>query len=268
VEVVRRLKGIELDVRKTPGTQLRNTGTGEVIYTPPEGEQTLRDLLSNWERYLHAEDGVEPLVKLAVQHYQFEAIHPFADGNGRAGRILNVLFLIEQRLLTTPILYLSRLILQERETYYRLLQGVTRDKAWEPWILWLVNGIEKSARETNLQIYALMMLQVQVTERLKQYAPRLADAALVKAIFEQPYVRITTLVERGVAGRQTAARYLGELADLDILEMQRAGRQNIYLNTRMLRVLTSRPPDCDLFDPSPIDPSRPATLQEFIARTR
>ncbi|MFN2411408.1 MAG: Fic family protein, partial [Halomonas sp.] len=134
IEVCSTLKNQTMELRRLPGTVIGNQTTGEVIYTPPEGETVIRDLLSNWERFVHAEDDLEPLIKMAISHYQFEAIHPFYDGNGRTGRILNVLYLIEQGLLTLPILYLSRYIVQNKSAYYRLLNQVTRDDQWQEWI--------------------------------------------------------------------------------------------------------------------------------------
>lgn len=129
---------MDLDIRATPGTALMNEATGRVIYTPPEGAELLRDKLANWERYIHADDGVDPLIRLAIMHYQFEAIHPFTDGNGRTGRVLNLLFLVEQGLLDIPVLYLSRYIIDNKKAYYDGLLAVTRDGAWEPWILFVL----------------------------------------------------------------------------------------------------------------------------------
>jgi Fic family protein len=243
VDAARLIVGIDLDVREASGTTLRNAGTGEVIYTPPEGEPLLRDLLANWETYIHADDGVEPLAKLAVQHYQFEAIHPFVDGNGRTGRLLNVLFLVEKQLLSSPILYLSRYVLKERATYYRLLEGVTRDNAWEPWIYWFVTGIRSTAHTTHLKILDLKTLQMDVDHDLKARAPDLRDADLLNVIFTQPYCRIQDVVEAGVAKRQTASVYLQRLVSLGILEVQTHGRQKVFLNRRMLDVLVAEPRD-------------------------
>jgi len=130
VDVCRTLKGVAMDIRRTPGTQLANDRTGEVVYTPPEGEARLRDMLANWERFLHNQVDLDPLIRMAVGHYQFEAIHPFTDGNGRTGRVLNILYLIQEELLSLPILYLSRHVIAHKADYYRLLLSVTRDGAW------------------------------------------------------------------------------------------------------------------------------------------
>ena len=140
VEICRTLKGVELDIRKTPGTQLINDKTGAIIYTPPEGESRLRDMLENWERFIHNEVDIDPLIRMAVAHYQFEAIHPFIDGNGRTGRVLNILYLIQKDLLQLPILYLSRHIIANKADYYKLLLEVTTDGAWEPWIIFMLKA--------------------------------------------------------------------------------------------------------------------------------
>ena len=144
------IKSVEMSVRKVPGTALANDATGKVVYTPPEGEARIRDLLANWERFLHEEETIEPLVRMAVAHYQFEAIHPFTDGNGRTGRVLNSLFLVEQGLLPLPILYLSRYIIANKADYYRLLLGVTRDGAWEPWLLYMLRAVEDRSEERRV----------------------------------------------------------------------------------------------------------------------
>ncbi|WP_372612864.1 Fic family protein, partial [Halomonas sp.] len=146
VEICSTIKGVDMEIRRVPGINLANQDTGEVIYTPPMGEAALRDLLANWERYLHEEDGVDPLIKMAVAHYQFEAIHPFTDGNGRTGRVLNILYLIEQRLLSLPILYLSRYIVLHKPDYYRLLLAVTREGQWQEWLLYMLKAVEYTAR--------------------------------------------------------------------------------------------------------------------------
>ena len=154
------IKGVEMTVRKVPGTALVNNATKEIVYTPPENENRLRDLLANWEQYIHAETDVDPLIRLAIGHYQFEAIHPFTDGNGRTGRVLNSLFLIQEGLLTLPILYLSRYIIENQAGYYRLLRNVTSDKEWEPWLLYIIKGVEETANWTTAKIDAINALSI------------------------------------------------------------------------------------------------------------
>jgi len=154
IEICSTLKGAQMDVRKVPGTVIANSRRAEIIYTPPVGEKQIRDLLSNWEKFLRADDGLDPLIKMTISHYQFEAIHPFHDGNGRTGHILNILYLIEQDLLTLPILYLSRYIVQHKADYYALLNGVTKDGDWQAWIIYMLTGVTEMAQWTTTKIAA------------------------------------------------------------------------------------------------------------------
>jgi hypothetical protein len=146
IAVCRTIKGVDLDIRATPGTALMNEATGAVIYTPPEGQALLRDKLANWERYIHEAEDVDPLIRLAVMHYQFEAIHPFTDGNGRTGRVLNLLYLVDKGLLDIPVLYLSRYIIGNKRAYYDRLLAVTTEYAWEDWILYMLEAIRETAK--------------------------------------------------------------------------------------------------------------------------
>ena len=237
-----RIKGEEMTVRSAPGTRIANGRTGAVIYTPPERRERLRDLLSNWELFLHEREDasveLDPLVRMAVAHYQFEAIHPFTDGNGRTGRVINSLLLVERGLLDQPILYLSRYIIAHKADYYRLLLEVTRDAAWEPWILYMLRGIEETARWTLAKIDAIRMLTVLVTEHLRGAYPKLYDRDLVDVIFEQPYCRIRNVVERGLGTRQSASRYLHGLVEAGVLREVRVGREKLFLHPRLMALLT------------------------------
>lgn len=168
VDACSTIKGVEMEIRRVPGTTLANQASGEVIYNPPMGEPALRDLLANWERYLHEEDGVDPLIKMAVAHYQFESIHPFTDGNGRTGRVLNILYLIEKRLLSLPILYLSRYIVIHKPDYYRLLLTVTRADQWQAWLLYMLKAVETTARWTTDKIAATRTLIEDTTRYIQQ----------------------------------------------------------------------------------------------------
>ena len=236
--VCSRIKGIAMQVRCVPGTALANQATGEVIYTPPVGEDLLRTKLANWERYLHEERDIDPLVRMAVGHYQFEAIHPFTDGNGRTGRILNSLFLIQEELLTLPILYLSRHIIKNKTDYYRLLLEVTRSEAWEPWIIYLLVGIEETARWTIAKISAIRELSTLTIAHVKQAAPKIYSRELVDLIFDLPYCRIQNLVERDIAGRQAASRYLKQLVDIGVLEERTVGRDKLFIHPKLMHLLT------------------------------
>lgn len=232
-----RIKGFEMEVRRVPGTALASAATGEVIYTPPAGPR-LNDLLANWERFLHGAETLDPLVRMAAAHYQFEAIHPFTDGNGRTGRVLNSLYLVEQGLLPLPVLYLSRYIIANKADYYRLLLDVTRHGAWEPWLLFMLRAVEETAALTTAKVAAVRRLMREVTENVRQRLPKIYSHELVSVIFEQPYCRIGNLVDRDIAGRQAASRYLKALVSIGVLQEQVAGREKLFLHPRLLEVLT------------------------------
>ncbi len=242
VDVSRTLLGVNLDVRRVPGTALVNEATRQVVYTPPEGEALLRELLANWERFLHETEDVDPLIRMAVAHYQFEAIHPFTDGNGRTGRILNLLFLIEQELLELPILYLSRAIIHRKADYYRLLLQVTAREAWENWILYMLRAVDETARWTTERIHAIRQLMQETAEYVRARARGVYSRELVELIFVQPYCRIKNVVEAGIARRQTASVYLKQLCDVGVLEEVKAGREKLFINPRLMRLLTAEAP--------------------------
>lgn len=237
-QVCTRIKGAEMQVRCVPGTALANQATGEVIYTPPVGEDVLRSKLANWERYLHEARDVDPLIRMAVGHYQFEAIHPFTDGNGRTGRVINSLYLIQEELLTLPILYLSRYIIRNKAEYYRLLLDVTRSQAWEPWILYVLHGVEDTARWTTDKISAIRDLAAHTVTHVKQAAPKIYSRELVDLIFDLPYCRIQNLVEKDIAGRQAASRYLKQLVEIGVLEERAVGREKLFIHPKLMRLLT------------------------------
>lgn len=238
VEICRTLKGVNMDIRRVPGTQLANDRTGEIIYTPPEGEDRLRDLLANWERFLHNETDLDPLVRMAIGHYQFEAIHPFTDGNGRTGRVLNTLFLIQEGLLNLPILYLSRYIIAHRADYYRLLLDVTRDNAWEPWLLYMLSAVEETARWTCVKIAAIRRLAEHTTHFVRAQLPKTYSRELVDVIFEQPYCRISNVVDKQIAQRQAASRYLKELVSIGVLQEVQVGKEKLFIHPKLMHLLT------------------------------
>jgi len=238
VEICRTLKGVNMDIRRVPGTQLANDRTGEIIYTPPEGEDRLRDLLANWERFLHNETDLDPLVRMAIGHYQFEAIHPFTDGNGRTGRVLNTLFLIQEGLLNLPILYLSRYIIAHRADYYRLLLDVTRNNAWEPWLLYMLSAVEDTARWTCVKIAAIRRLAEHTTHFVRAQLPKTYSRELVDVIFEQPYCRISNVVDKQIAQRQAASRYLKELVSIGVLQEVQVGKEKLFIHPKLMHLLT------------------------------
>lgn len=238
VDVCRTLKGVDMDIRRTPGTQLINDRTGEVIYTPPEGEMRLRDMLANWEGFLHNETELDPLIRMAVGHYQFEAIHPFIDGNGRTGRVINILYLIQEELLNLPILYLSRHVIAHKADYYGLLLGVTRDQAWEPWLQFMLQAVAETSKWTTGKIAAIRKLAEHTTEHVRARLPKIYTRELVDVIFEQPYSRIGNLVDKGIAQRQAASRYLHDLADLGVLREMPFGKEKLFIHPKLMQLFS------------------------------
>lgn len=243
VEIVNAIKGNNSGLRRIPGTRIVNPSTKQVVYTPPEGEEVIHRLLQDLEAFANRDDdGLDPLVKMAIIHYQFEAIHPFHDGNGRAGRIVLILYLLLQRLLDQPILFVSRYIIEHKSDYYRHLREVTEEGAWEPWILYLLKAVEITAAATSQKIEAIEQLLKAMTEEARQkLPPRMFKKELVELIFEQPYCRISNLEEAGIGGiaqRVTASKYLNTMAKVGLVEVQKVGREVIFMNTRLVDLLS------------------------------
>nr|WP_291156680.1 Fic family protein [Gemmatimonas sp. UBA7669] len=197
---------------------------------------------------MHGPTGLAPLDREGMAHYQFEATHPFTDGNGRTGRVLNVLFLIEQKLLTLPILYLSRYINTNRSEYYRLLQGVTSHGDWEAWLLYMLRGVDEAAQCTTTTIAGLRALSENTAEHVKRALPRLYSRELVDRIFELPYCRISSVTERGIAKRQTASVYLKQLVSIGVLTEHTVSREKLFIHQKLMRLLTEGGND---FEPYP-----------------
>ena len=237
VEICCTIKGVDMDVRRTPGTALVNERSGELIYTPPEGEALIRDKLANWEQFLHEAEDIDPLVRMAIGHYQFEAIHPFTDGNGRTGRVLNLLYLVDKGLLDIPVLYLSKAIIEAKQDYYRLLLDVSREGAWEPWLLFMLEAVRSTAHWTTSQIKAIRTLIDDTVHRMRRDAPGIYSRELTELIFVQPYCRIGNLVDAGIAQRQTASVYLKQLVDIGLLKEMKAGREKLFINPQLLHTL-------------------------------
>lgn len=238
VRVCSELHGREVDVRAVPGTRIANPTTREIVYAPPEGADVIRDQLSAWERFIHAEDDLDPLVRMAVAHYQFEAIHPFHDGNGRTGRVVNILMLIEAGLLDDPILYLSRAIIERKNDYYRLLRAVTAESAWISWILYMLDMVRESAASTARKIGAIRRCQDDIADRARSATPGGRDAQFLEVLFEQPYCRINTVAERCDVSRQTASTWLHALVAAGLLSDVKVGREILFVNHDFLDVLT------------------------------
>jgi Fic family protein len=240
------IKGTENSVRSVPGTALVDQMSNEVIYTPPETESRIRELLANWEQFLHAADPlhadtIDPLIRMSVAHYQFEAIHPFTDGNGRSGRILNSLYLVEQGLLPMPILYLSRYIIAHKSDYYRLLLETTRkndQSGWELWLLFMLRGVEETATWTSAKISAIRGLSEEAARLVRETLPKIYSRELISVVFEQPYCRISNVVGANIAGRQAASRYLKALVSIKMLREQTFGREKLFVNVKLLNLLT------------------------------
>jgi Fic family protein len=221
-------------IRKLPGTKLVNDKTGEVMYTPPENENTIRDLLANLEAFINTDaEAFHPLVKLAIIHYQFESIHPFYDGNGRTGRIINVLYLVMKGLLSEPLLYLSRYIIQHKSEYYGLLRKVTSENTWEEWICFMLSAVEKTACNTLALCKEIVALMENARKTIQTELPKIYSHELVETLFTNVYTKIDHLVQDGVASRNVASKYLKALESIGILKSEKAGRSVFYINTRL-----------------------------------
>jgi Fic family protein len=238
IQICSTIKDLELDIRDDSGTRLSNRKTGEVIYTPPVGQKLLQKKLQNWADFMHEHTEIDPLVRMAVQHYQFEAIHPFTDGNGRTGRIMNILFLVQQGLLDSPILYLSRHIIQHKGEYYRLLNDVTKNQEWSAWIMFMLAGVEETCIWTTDKIKAIRELMQHTSQFVQKQLPKTYSWELVEALFKQPYCRINNLVSADVAKRQTASVYLKQLCDIGVLKEVRSGRETLFVHPKYIELLT------------------------------
>jgi len=240
VDIVQTIKQNQESIRNNSGTVIANPNTKKIIYTPPEGEPIIRELLSNLEKYINDDVGdVDLLIKMAVVHYQFETIHPFSDGNGRTGRIINILYLVQKELLNLPILYLSDYIINRKSEYYLKLREVTEKGAWESWILFMLDAIKQTAGETMEKIEAIKNLLADTIEEARQKLPsRVYSKELIELLFVQPYCKVKLLVDSGIAKRQTAAEYLKELENIGILKSKQVGRENLFLNVPLYELLS------------------------------
>lgn len=243
IAMFRILKGIDGGFRETPGTALKNDGTGELVYVPPQDAHEIRALMTALERYINqdaAEGNLDPLTCMAVIHHQFESIHPFSDGNGRLGRIINVLFLTRCGLLDIPILYLSRFITRTKSDYYRLLQSVRDTGEWEPWLLYMLRGVEETAVETLRLVNGIYHLMGDTKKRLREKHPKIYSQDLLNNLFRYPYTRIEFVMKELGKTRPTAAKYLDELAEGGLLSKQRVGRNSYYINQPLVTLLVER----------------------------
>jgi Fic family protein len=243
IEIVNIIKENNAGIRDLPGTKVQNRNTGEIIYTPPEGEDLIRKKLANLERFSNdSSSELDPLVRIGVTHYQFEAIHPFFDGNGRTGRILIILQLIMNRLLEIPILFLSRFIIEYKAQYYRSLHAVTEHGEWKSWLLYMLEAIETTAHGTTEKINAIHRLLAETLEKAKQVLPKPTFSKdLIELIFEQPYCKIRFVEKAGIAKRLTATKYLRDLEKAGFVRSIKQGTELIFINHALWRLLTDEP---------------------------
>lgn len=242
LQIQEQVEGNKAGFRKLPGTKLLNDATGEIVYTPPQDHATIIALMSNLEQFINDDEmmDADPLVKMAIIHHQFESIHPFYDGNGRTGRIINILYLIQKELLDLPVLYLSRYIIQHKDDYYRLLQQVRHTHEWEEWILYMLAGIEQTAKETVALINALKKQMQEYKQTIRSQLPKLYSQDLLNNLFRYPYTKIEYLEQDLGISRNTAIRYLEALVKQGLLKKQKIGRDNYYINQPLFGLLSGQ----------------------------
>lgn len=225
-------------IRSMAGTVLKNDKTGEVVYTPPQEKEEILDLLSNFlDHFNRKETDLSPLINLAILHYQFESIHPFYDGNGRTGRILNILYLIINDLLDIPILYLSSYINENKSKYYKLLNRVNKENEWENWVIYMLKAIEITSNRTVEKINSIKTLLDKTIITAQEKASKIYRKELIELLFEHPYSKIEFVVNRLGVERKAASRYLKQLEEIEVLQSQKIGRETIYINTELIEIL-------------------------------
>ncbi len=237
VNIQQELEGNVAGIRKQSGTVLKNQSTGEIIHTPPQEETTIRKLLDNLEQYINTNDGIDPLIKMAVIHYQFETIHPFYDGNGRTGRIINILYLVLNELLDLPILYLSSYIIKHKADYYRLLQEVRTKGSWEEWILYMLDGVEQTATKQVQLINDIKDLMDSTKDKLKTELPKIYSKDLLEVLFIHPYTKIDMLVNNLELHRDTASKHLKSIQEIGILNSVQIKNTKFYVNVKLFELL-------------------------------
>ena len=238
VDIQQKLVDNTAGIRSTPGTVLKNDKTGEIVYTPPQDKAEIIDLLTNFINHFNAQDELSPLINLAILHYQFESIHPFYDGNGRTGRILNILYLMLNELIDVPILYLSSYIIAHKSEYYRLLNQTNHLGKWDEWIIFMLKAVEYTSKETIVKITNIKNQLDATIIKVQEKAPKLYRKELVELLFEQPYSKIEFVVNKLGVERKAASRYLKELEDIGIIESKKIGRETLYINRELIEILT------------------------------
>jgi Fic family protein len=240
VGIMQKIRLTSDNIRKTPGTKLYNPNTGKVVYTPPEGESIIRTKLAALEHFMNDPEisSLDPLIRMALIHYQFEAIHPFSDGNGRTGRILSILYLVQQELLSLPVLYLSKYIIERKSDYYRLLREVTEDEKWAEWVLYILNGVAETAQTTLEKIRNILTLKEAAGKEIKAALGNAIAKEIVELLFSYPYIKIAVLEEYGIAKRQTASQYLQTIEHTGWLTSIKIGRDRYYINKKLIEILS------------------------------
>jgi Fic family protein len=224
-------------IRSTPGTVLKNDTTGEVVYTPPQDKDEILELLTNFINNYNQQDDLSPLINLAILHFQFESIHPFYDGNGRTGRILNILYLMLNELIDVPILYLSSYIIDNKAEYYRLLNQTNRTGKWQEWIMFMLKAVECTSKKTIIKITNIKNQLDLTILKVQEKAPKVYRKELVELLFEQPYSKIDFVVNKLGVERKAASRYLKELENIGVLKSQKVGREILYVNKELIEIL-------------------------------
>lgn len=236
IKIVQCIKRNKAAIRNTPGTALVNA-QGEVIYTPPTGETVIRDKLANFEKFVNEDCSIDPLVKMAIMHYQFEAIHPFADGNGRTGRILLLLYLKLTGLLDIPAIYLSEFIIKNKNTYYASLRNVTEKNDWVNYILFMLNMAEETSKSGLLRLKKITDSMERTAEEIKSFFPKIYSKDLIEILFRLPYTKRQHLIDEKIGNSKTVGHYLILLEAAGFLESVKVGKEKLYLNKRLLKIL-------------------------------
>jgi len=239
ISIVQCIKQNTASIRVTPGTTLSNT-KGEVIYTPPSGESIIREKLANLEKFINEDDTIDPLIKMALMHYQFEAIHPFADGNGRTGRILLLLYLKLSGLLDTPAIYLSEYIIKNKTDYYKSLRSVTENNDWENYILYMLDMIEETSNKGLERLNKITTAMVRTAEEIKAKLPKVYSKDLVEILFRLPYTKRQHLIDENIGNPKTVGNYLQTLEKNGFLKSVKVGKEKLYLNEQLLKILEGK----------------------------
>jgi Fic family protein len=239
ISIVQCIKQNSASIRVTPGTTLANT-QGEVIYTPPSGEDIIRGKLANLEKFINEDEAIDPLIKMALMHYQFEAIHPFADGNGRTGRILLLLYLKLSGLLDTPAIYLSEYIIKHKADYYKCLRNVTENNEWEDYILYMLDMIEETSKKGLERLNKITSAMDKTANEIKTKLPKVYSKDLVEILFRLPYTKRQHLIDENIGNLKTVGNYLIALEENGFLKSVKVGKEKLYLNQQLLKILEEK----------------------------